>query len=119
MQTVPDLKKQEAEEAIHQRHLKQQEYLTKLLEDEAKLDIQNRARVNDLVRARLRQTKVAQTRKDLEDLQLEYERNAERKDAMIALLARYISIAEGQRKRQVQTHSRTVAELLQLLEERM
>lgn len=38
---------------------------------------------------------------------------------MIALLARYISIAEGQRKRQVQTHSRTVAELLQLLEERM
>lgn len=54
MQTVPDLKKQEAEEAIHQRHLKQQEYLTKLLEDEAKLDIQNRARVNDLIRARLR-----------------------------------------------------------------
>lgn len=32
---------------------------------------------------------------------MEYERNAERKDAMIALLARYISIAEGQRKRQV------------------
>ncbi|CAL6007158.1 Conserved_hypothetical protein [Hexamita inflata] len=116
---VPDLNKQGAEEVIRQRQLKQQEYLARLLETEAQLNIHNRNRVNDLIRTRLRQTKTNELRTELEELKTSYERNIERKDAVVALLARYISIAEDQRKRSVQSHSQVVSDLLGLLNDRM
>eukprot|EP00703_Trepomonas_sp_PC1_P005264 JAP91342.1 hypothetical protein TPC1_17074 [Trepomonas sp. PC1] len=114
-----DLKKQEAEEVVRQKHMQYQEYLSRILDTEAQLNAKNKAKIQELMKNKLKFVKTTQLRQELEDLSINYERNCERKDATVVLLSRYISIAEEQRKRSVQSHSQIVSELLSLLNERM
>lgn len=68
---------------------------------------------------KLRVVKTNELRAQLDQLNQDFERNMERKDACIALLARYVSISEDQRKRALNSHSQTVASLLAMLNQRM
>lgn len=113
-----ELQRQLQSERRQEMHAKHVANITELVRVEASACNANRQRVNAIWRDRLRSTKKSELMRRVEELVQDFDRHADRKDALIALLSRYVSIAEEQRRRCVQTHLSTMDNLLALLQER-
>jgi len=92
--------------------------LVQLVQTESQVSQANRQRVHEIWRERLRTGKRTELTSKVEELIQDFDHHVDRKDALVALLGRYISIAEEQRRRAVRTHLSTLDGLFQQLQER-
>ena len=113
-----ELQRQLQDERRNEIHAKYATAITNMVQTEAGICAVNRAKIQSTWRDRLRAVKKTELVKQIESLIQDFDHQVDRKDAFIALLSRYVSIAEEQRRRCIRTHLSTMDGILALLQER-
>eukprot|EP00698_Gefionella_okellyi_P005414 TRINITY_DN14964_c0_g1_i1.p1 TRINITY_DN14964_c0_g1~~TRINITY_DN14964_c0_g1_i1.p1 ORF type:complete len:502 (+),score=145.78 TRINITY_DN14964_c0_g1_i1:63-1568(+) len=109
--------KEERDKKIRQEALRTM--MKDRMELEEKLGRLNRLKIQDNWRRIMRETKLADLKKEIEVLSQTHEREIDRKDTLIAMLTRDLDEAEEQQQMAVRAHLQTVDELMDLQRSRI